>query len=366
MDIRDKIRGSLIGGAVGDALGYPVEFDSDTVLWSRFGTAGIMGYELINGRALLSDDTQMTLFSANGIINAVLDEARGENGESVTDYVYNSYIDWLETQGISVINADPLRRAATRLFSVTELHARRAPGNTCIYALEGGKRSTIDKPINNSKGCGGIMRVAPFGLTPCFDAERAFDEASAAAVLTHGHVFGWMPAGILAYIINKIVFEGLDPEAASADCRGFLKNRYTWDAADALIRWLSEAEGLSKMSMSDKTAIERLDAVGNPAKGGWTGESALYIALYSVLKYRDDFDKAVICAVNCGEDRDSTGAVAGNIIGAVTGMSGISRKWLTDLELRDTVIELADDLFACGRLDDPETRKNLFDKYTVG
>ena len=64
----DRFRGSLIGGAAGDALGYEVEFWSEEKIFSRYGKPGITEYELHNGKALISDDTQMTLFTATGLL----------------------------------------------------------------------------------------------------------------------------------------------------------------------------------------------------------------------------------------------------------------------------------------------------------
>ena len=72
MTISDKIKGSLIGGAIGDALGYPVEFDKYDYIIKKYGDRGITEFKISNtGKALVSDDTQMTLFTANGILNAM-------------------------------------------------------------------------------------------------------------------------------------------------------------------------------------------------------------------------------------------------------------------------------------------------------
>ena len=69
---KDKIRGSLIGGAIGDVLGYPVEFASYSNIKSMFGENGIARFVLNNnGVAEISDDTQMTLFTANGLLYAI-------------------------------------------------------------------------------------------------------------------------------------------------------------------------------------------------------------------------------------------------------------------------------------------------------
>lgn len=63
----DKYRGCLIGGAAGDALGYAVEFDREDAIFSKYGEEGITEYDLKNGVAQISDDTQMSLFTATGI-----------------------------------------------------------------------------------------------------------------------------------------------------------------------------------------------------------------------------------------------------------------------------------------------------------
>lgn len=62
-----------------------------------------------------------------------------------------------------------------------ELFAQRAPGNTCISALESGAMGTIEEPINDSKGCGGVMRAAPVGML--YDYEEAFDTGCRCAAI---------------------------------------------------------------------------------------------------------------------------------------------------------------------------------------
>ena len=71
--LQDRIRGSLIGGAIGDALGYPVEFMSRKNILYKYGNMGVRRFQEFdrNGRAVVSDDTQMTLFTANGLLFGV-------------------------------------------------------------------------------------------------------------------------------------------------------------------------------------------------------------------------------------------------------------------------------------------------------
>ena len=87
---------------------------------------------------------------------------------------------------------------------------------------------------------------------------------------------------------------------------------------------------------------------------GWVGEEALAIAIYCVLKHPDSFEDAVVAAVNHSGDSDSTGAIAGNIIGTALGLHAIPEKYLEKLELRDIILEIADDLFNDCRMEEYE------------
>ena len=212
----DKYTGCLIGGAAGDALGYAVEFNMIDEIIDRYGAPGITDYELVSGVAEISDDTQMSLFTAAGLILAEGDNAKG----SYIDCIWDAYKEWLNTQKekYPVVNA----KNYTGLLDVPELFARRAPGGTCLSALCKSEGGTLESPINSSKGCGGIMRVAPVGLF--FDSSRMdikkIDRLGAeAAALTHGHSLGWLPAAAFVHIIARIVHENFSVEAAVEDMK---------------------------------------------------------------------------------------------------------------------------------------------------
>ena len=162
---RDRIRGCLIGGAVGDALGYPVEFLSYSQIIHSFGEKGITEYALDvqEGKAVISDDTQMTLFTAEGLLNSA-----GKKKEEIPYEVYRSYLNWYQTQrgrrkpemGKGKAGAGNPGRDNSRLMEIPELYVCRAPGNTCLSALSSGRMGDMEESINMSKGCGGIMRAA--------------------------------------------------------------------------------------------------------------------------------------------------------------------------------------------------------------
>ena len=338
----DKFRGCLIGGAAGDALGYAVEFLSENFIQAKYGEKGIRSYQLRNGLARISDDTQMTLFTANGLLFGTTRGCmRGIMG-TYPSYVATAYREWYKTQIESYKHCN--REFATCwLLNVPELFAERAPGTTCMSAIDAGCSGTPERPINNSKGCGGVMRVAPVGLY--FGESRkpavAVDMIGAdIAALTHGHEMGYIPAAMLVHIIRLVSHnDDITLKEAVLDGMAAMKRIFTRSKhLHAFQELIGKAIELAEGNGDDLDAIHQLGE-------GWVGDEALAVAIYCALKHSNDFDKAIIAAVNHGGDSDSTGAITGNILGAYLGLSAIPEKYTKNLELLDVITEIADDLY---------------------
>ena len=328
-----KFRGCLLGGAAGDALGYPVEFMGESAIFGCYGWRGIRTPVLRSGLALISDDTQMTLFTAAGLLAA---EPQGINPAYS---VWRSYKDWLRTQ-----TGRPLRAAErhTWLANVPALWATRAPGNTCMNALVG-RLGTIEEPQNDSRGCGGVMRVAPVGLWAPKQAGVSRDDAdyfgARCAALTHGSDLAWLPAAMLTHMVGVLVHgEGFVPESAAADALDAVKRQFS--AAPHIGQFAALMERAMELARTASDDLEAIHSLGE----GWTGDEALAIAVYCALKYSDDMEKALVAAVNHRGDSDSTGAVTGNILGAYMGLAAVPKKFTEHLELKDVILEIADDL----------------------
>lgn len=351
----DAIRGCIYGGAVGDALGYPVEFLSEKAIFSEYGSRGITEYEKDpkTGQALISDDTQMTLFTANGLL---VGDTRGrmrgiQSWPRV--YVARAYLDWLLTQESSMKEVNRHERYTESggfswLLDVPELYSRRAPGLTCLSALEqemndGELDDYIKAKRNNSKGCGGIMRVAPLAVKYHMDMERLDMEGAQLAAITHGHSLGYMPAAVLVHIINRIVFPKNGREQSLKEI--VLEARDTTAKIFAGDPHLAELTDIINLAV-DLSGNDSADDLTNIHKlgEGWVGEETLGISLYCALKYQNDFSAGIIASVNHKGDSDSTGAVTGNILGALLGYHAIEEKWKKNLELSDVILEIADDL----------------------
>jgi ADP-ribosylglycohydrolase len=336
-----KFKGCLLAGAAGDALGYSVEFMKDKQIFRQYGKNGITEYDLAKGVAQISDDTQMTLFTATGLlVGTTRGMMRGIMG-TYPGYIAYSYGDWLRTQNEKF----PLSKEYhySWLVNVPEMFARRAPGIACMSAIQQGADGTIEKPINNSKGCGGIMRVAPIGL---YFADSKITQSEVdmigaqTAALTHGHELGYIPAAALVHIIsllssneNITVLQAVE-DSICAMKKLFPKAKHMGE----FVSITEKAVKLSQSDLPDTTAIRQLGE-------GWVAEETFAIAVYCALKYPHDLDKALIASVNHSGDSDSTGAVTGNILGAYLGMEGIPQKYLDKLELKDVITEIAEDLY---------------------
>lgn len=343
-NLQDKCRGSLVGGAIGDALGYPVEFvNSFEEIKAKYGDNGIVEYDMSYpwldeklDKVFFSDDTQMTLYTIEGLFEAE------RSGRPIVPTICNAYLAWFGHQvGKKVkISYD------SKLSRIEELNQRRAPGNTCLSALlsiYNGK-----DPMNSSKGCGGIMRVAPIGLygaTHGWSLEETAKLAGEVAELTHLHPLSTYPSAALAVIVQLCVLEdekidGNHFESIIGKSLEVVSGVYGADAPamenfQKLIR---------KVPQLEDNLLRDWEIIENGLGGGWVAEETLAIAVFSVMRHIDDFNACMICAVNHGGDSDSTGAVAGNIIGAIIGYEAIPDKFTKSIQLKDLLITTADAL----------------------
>lgn len=320
----DRVVGCLLGGAIGDALGANVEFEPAASLRERFGEVGIRDF--VDGEypaGSITDDTQMTLFTCEGLIRA--ESQLREHGDcKPIEVLHRAYLRWLATQeGAAVEGPD-----AGFLVREPVLRARRAPGATCIGAL----RTGVVPARNDSKGCGAVMRSAPFGVL--VDRYRAFELARDAASITHGHPTGAIAAGALASIVHDLL-RGVPLPDAVIDAIDLARDE---DAGRETARALDRALWESHQGYSAAGAVELLGE-------GWVAEEALAIAVLAALIGQRPLD-ALSIAVTHGGDSDSTGAICGNLLGAMSGTSGLPGELVERVEGRDLVVRVATDLHA--------------------
>lgn len=362
--LKDRILGCMVGGAVGDALGYAVEFDSRRDILRKYGEKGITRYELDpkTGKALISDDTQMSLFTAAGcLLGMTRGACRGIMGR-LYDYCTYTYLNWLTTQtrpfkrvldSLDGEFKDRDIRVDTWLMRVPELYSLRAPGNTCLSALESIAKGREAK--NDSCGCGGVMRTAPIALICAahqYGGDSA-DEAAQAARITHKHPLGFIPSAMLDIILRFILESEDAPKDVILNAAmraiqiiGSVRYKQEGSTYETLFpEHIRTMTGLMnkavELTHSQKTDAECIRELGE----GWTGHEALAIAVFCALRHPDSFEDAVVAAVNHDGDSDSTGAVCGNIMGALLGRRAIPEYYTCDLEIVDVIEEMAEDLY---------------------
>ena len=339
MDRLERIKGCFLAGACGDALGYPVEFDSGESIRAQYGAKGVREMTLSReGDAQITDDTQMTLFTAEGMLCSL------KHHEDVTECIYHAYLDWMNTQGWASLRGKYHKESV--LVPVRKMHARRAPGNTCLSVLFSGDMGMMEEPVNDSKGCGGVMRVAPCGMLNLMQ-DKGDDgyalQGAAASAITHGHLLGYVPGAMLADIISRILREESDSlEQIVLD---------SWEHVNRLfVKPVMSASRKANLQLFERlirravdlahTNVPAEEAIGQLGEG-WVAEEALAIAVYCCLKYSDDMEACLSAAVTHKGDSDSTGAIAGNILGAWLGAGAIEEEHLAQLELRDVIEEMA-------------------------
>ncbi|MET8004827.1 ADP-ribosylglycohydrolase family protein [Nonomuraea glycinis] len=332
-----RVRGCVLGGAVGDALGAPIEFESLARIRALHGRAGVTGLvaDWRGKTGLVTDDTQLTLFTLEGLIRADV-RATLKGICHHPSVLRSAYLRWLDTQRYGAPPAGQGEHHRTGwLREQGWLYSRRAPGNACLSGLrvepDHYGSPGLPGPVNpRSKGCGTVMRSAPFGLLGG-SPRQIFDLAAECAQITHGHPTGQLAAGAFAVLIHHLMHDApLDDAVAGA-----LEVLAAYPAHEETTVALRAATALARKG--DPTP-EKLETLG----GGWVAEEALAMAVYCAMA-QPDVERALLLAVNHSGDSDSTGAMCGNILGLVHGESALPGEWLNALEGRATITELSDD-----------------------
>ncbi|MBG0856429.1 ADP-ribosylglycohydrolase family protein [Streptomyces spinoverrucosus] len=322
--------GSLIGLALGDALGFPTEFHNVPSILDRFGPWRRME---LPTPALVTDDTQMTLALARGLRTAM---DRGVLGPAeLAAPVRQEFIAW---------NRSP--------------ENNRAPGNTCIRAcvlLEDTDRAWQDASQINSKGCGANMRVAPIGLVPGLSDEQRAGAAQLQAALTHGHPTGLAASDLTAHAV-RLLAQGAEPTGLVGLLRSYAyENRERYHE-----RWLGDLWTRAEDATPERFiargwdeclgVLDRLrDAVGtispetDPclATGeGWIAEEALATGLLCFLQFVDEPLTALRRAACTAGDSDSIACLAGAFAGAYLGAEAWPTEWADRIEYRGELVTL--------------------------
>ena len=322
----DKSIACLTLGAIGDALGAPVEFMKLHEIRAKYGEMGIQGFDSAYGKlGAITDDTQMTLFLAESLVGAF--KRGSERGILAEYWTYSvlGYQRWLSTQHEANANYDEKWwNPNPELLEIIKAQGKRAPGITCLGSLKSMSKPPVPAD-NDSKGCGTVMRVAPIGIffgnsidvAKDDELEEVYSEGYNDAAITHGHEVGKDASGFLA-VVYALLLNGYSLDGSIEKALHFAKTAEVIDMSKA-------ARDIAKHAPTD----EGIKALGQ----GWIAEEAVAISLYSALSLENGFaapHEALTISVNHDGDSDSTGAITGNLIGLMKGTDAIPAHFLKE------------------------------------
>ncbi|MEU3617183.1 ADP-ribosylglycohydrolase family protein [Streptomyces sp. NPDC006872] len=328
--VRKRATGSLLGLALGDALGFPTEFNDVPSIIAKCGPWREME---LPQRAFVSDDTQMTLAVGRALRTAMDRGLLMPSG--VERPLRAEFVAW---------NRSP--------------DNNRAPGNTCLTAcalLEDDKRLWQDASQIGSKGCGANMRVAPLGLAPGLSEEQRAGGAQLQAGLTHGHPTALAASDLTAHAV-RLLAHGAAPSALIGLLRSYaVENRTRY-----YHRWLGDLWTRSQDAGPEQFIargwdeclgmLDRLqEALRDPspetdpclATGeGWIAEEAMATGLLCFLLFPDEPVTVLRRAACTSGDSDSIACLAGAFAGAYAGADAWPRAWADRIEYQGELVTL--------------------------
>ncbi|WUS96261.1 ADP-ribosylglycohydrolase family protein [Streptomyces sp. NBC_00708] len=322
--------GALTGLALGDALGFPTEFNDVPSILAKCGPWREME---LPTPAFVTDDTQMTLALGRGIRTAM--DGGPLSPERMAGPVRAEFVAWYHSPDNN-----------------------RAPGRTCLEACEllDGDRVWQEASRTGSKGCGANMRVAPVGLVPGLSEEQRAGAAQLQSALTHGHPTALAASDLTARAVYLLA-QGADPLGLIGRLRSYAyenRDRY-------LTRWLGDLwrhthdaspEAFIARGWDDcLAALDTVrDALRNPSPetdpceatgDGWIAEEALATALHCFLLFPDEPVTALRRAACTRGDSDSIASLTGALSGAHLGASAWPAAWSDRIEYRSDLLSLA-------------------------
>ncbi|NKX50352.1 ADP-ribosylglycohydrolase family protein [Arthrobacter deserti] len=335
-DYPSRLRGCLLGGSLGDQLGYAVEYSGWEEIEARFGGA-LRDFAQLQDPARFSDDTQLTLYTLDGLIEA-LEWANAGVAADEAACLWLAYLRWYATQDGRFPEAAPEPQPRW-IDGQAVLHQRRSPEEACLSALATGEMGTVARPLNpEARGSGALVRSAPFGLVPFVSAETVYKLTVDGAAITHGHPSARHSAPAFSGLIRAIVHGGAGlPEAVRASAERAGREAAAPGVATALLKGLELAAG-GTLPPAELAAALGAEPVA---------EEVLATGVYAVLATagaatpEEHFRLALAAAVNHDGASASTGSVAGQLLGALYGEACLPQAWLQAAEAPGLVLQMA-------------------------
>ena len=326
--------GCLLGLAVGDAMGYTIDPKHWLDICQDYGENGLLGYDLANGRAEVSSYTQYAAYIANGLL---LGTTLGKQ-KQYPRFMQLAAKEWIKRQNTPRLP----EKDKCWIASIPELRRRRCRDSWMLDALRFETLGTLDKAINKADYPGSLTAAAMVGLA--YDPrymeapEVAFLGARAVA-MTHGDPETILTGAVLALLIAALVHEP----------NGDLKTNFLF-AVDAVEQLFADRfPQTATLSKKLKAAVENIDPEGDHQQvledmHCYSAAECLAGAVYTGCVCGDNFDAAMIIAVNHSGRSAAVGTLTGAILGAQYGAEILPDFYLENLEVANVLQVLAKDL----------------------
>lgn len=327
------LQGCMLGMAVGDAMGAGVDNRTLADIRADYGPDGLLGYDLVNGFAEISSYTQVAAFAMNGLLVGM---TRGQLRGPFIPHIAMALKEWARSQYFP----RETERRSCWLCHETHMRRRRAMDARTLDALTRDVTGTPEKPANNSDGPGTLPAAAVVGLLFTPERMQAADVGTLGAqtvALTHGDPMAFLSGAVLAYGVAGIM---QDPESA-------LETQFL-NAADAVAAQFAQFPEAGLLQKKIRQAVELAAGEQDPAEVMERLEclSACQVlcgAVYACLASGEDFDRAMIIAINHSGKSAAVGAVAGALLGARLGVEALPSFYLESLDAGQVLRELTGD-----------------------
>jgi ADP-ribosylglycohydrolase len=293
--LETKLRGYLFGTACADALGRPVEHLTLELIKEKYGEKGILE---VPPDSPWTDDTQLMLVLARGLLHGAELKLPG-----LMDKIAESLVLWL--------NEPDLGAGATTRGAALNL-------KDGVHWSSSGLRS---------KTCGSLMRAGILGFIFRTDPEKLIEAASLSGRITHTHPTADAASVAGAYAV-KLALDGVDSEDMFLPLL-----KVTEGISDEFTEALKGSYELAHSKLSDEEALKKIGQ-------GWYADETFALAYFCILRYPDNYKKAIQTAVNITGDSDSVGSVAGGILGARLGIEAVPVSWVEALKEREVLEEM--------------------------
>jgi len=316
MTKQDRMYRCILYGAYGDAFGSDLEMMTMDEIRSQYGE---QGKQELNPGDAITDDTQMTLFTLEGLALS-----QGKSMDERVQIMYESYLRWFNTQyGPGAI--DEKIAHVGELWMIDDLYIMRAPGHACIDSLRSGCMGTLDKQYNDSLGNGTVMRSAPFGFLINETPEYVFELSMRCAAITHGHREAQIAAGIFSLIVYFLLRD--DMELFNAEIQALS----VYEGCINKIDIGHKRSGQTHTCVMDgRRCAKQFEVFGshvfphqrfwNEIEHNWLAPQALGFALCNALSYcSNDLPKIMQHTANIEKDSDTVASITGNLCGAMAG-----------------------------------------------